>query len=290
MRRILTILAAGTIALSACSDDTVVEPTNYVFVVMPDQAALSLTQDDSVLVGATVVDTIAGGHMYSPALTWTSDDPAVATVESADDGKWQVRAMGGGETQIHIVFQASTGPTEGIIDVSVEANPAAVFDIAESAVALYPGDTTTLGITLQDAAGNDLSHHRIDWENSADSVASLDLDGFITAVDTGTTTIIATVEGTSDTITVTVQPRPVSTITVTPDIAALHVGEAVNLSATLKAANGESLDDREITWSSLVPLVATVDSTGRVTAVGAGQTTISATSGGKTGTATIYVQ
>lgn len=290
MRRFLTFLAAGTLALSACSDDTIGSPTNYAFVVIPDQAALSLTQDDSVLVSAMVKDTISGSHMYSPELEWTSDDPDVATVESADDGMWQVRATGSGATQIHVVFQASAGPAEATINVSVEANPAAVFEIAQSAVTMYPGDTTTLGITLQDAAGNDLSHRRIDWENSADSVASVDVDGFVSAVDTGTATIIASVEGTSDTITVTVQPRPVSTITVTPDIAALHVDETVNLSATLKAANGESLDGREITWSSLVPLVATVDSTGRVTAVGAGQTTISATSGGKTGTATIYVQ
>lgn len=289
MRRILSILAAGTLVLSACSDDTVA-PLNYVFVVVPDQAQLSLTQDDSVMASAMVVDTVSGAHMFSPELTWTSDDPDVATVEAAGDGEWQVRAMSGGQTQIHIVFNAAKGPVEGTIDVSVEANPATVFTIDQTTLSLFPGDTTTLGITLQDANGDDLSHRRIQWENSADSVATVDLDGFVTALDTGTTTFTATVEGIEQSVVVTVSPRPVATVTVTPDIAALHVDESVTLTATLKAANGESLDGREIVWATSNPAVATVDQDGVVTATGPGVATIVAASEGKTGSANVFVQ
>lgn len=309
MRRILTILAAGTIALSACSDDTVGPPTKYSFVVLPDQPTLSLTQDDSVLVSATVQDTVSGGHMYAPQLEWTSDDPDVATVESADGGKWLVRATGGGETQIHVVFQASAGPVDGIIDVSVDAVPADVFELDDNATTLYPGDADTLRITLQDADGNDLSPRRIQWENSADSVAtvapltrvwmnsadttvvdSVTYHAVVSALDTGTTEITATVEGIERTLSVTVALRPVDSVIVTPDIAALHVGESTTLAAALKGANGESLSGRSIVWATTDPSVATVDSTGVVTAVGAGNTTIAAVSGGKSGSAKVFVE
>ena len=289
MRRILTVLAAGMLALSACSDDTVGPPPIYDFVVIPDQAEFALTQDDSVVTSAMVVDTVSGGHMYSPELAWTSDDPNVATVESAGDGEWQIRATGGGETQIHAVFQAAKGPVDGIIHVSVQANPADVFTIDETTLALYPGDTTTLGITLQDADGDNLSHHRIDWENSADSVASVDLDGFVTALSVGTTTFTATVEGTEHTVVVTVALRPVDSVVLTPDLTALHVDETVTLTASLTAANGETLDDREIIWDTSDTTVATVDEHGVVTAVGPGTATIVATSEGKSGSATIFV-
>ena len=310
MRRILSILAAGTIALSACSDDTVGPPSNYVFVVIPDQAELSMTQDDSVVVSAMVVDTISGGHMYAPPLSWTSDDPDVAILERAGDDMW-VHATGAGQTQIHVVFNAAKGPVEGTIDVAVDGNPAATFALSSATSSLYPSDADTLRITLQDAEGNDLSLRRITWDNSADSVASVEpltrvwttevsddstvVDSVtyyavVTANDTGSAEITASVEGMEQTIAVTVALRPVSTVKVTPDIAALHVGETATLSATLKAANDETLDGRAVTWTSLVPLVATVDSTGKVTAVGPGQTTIQASSGGKTGSATVYVQ
>ena len=156
MRRILSILAAGTLALSACSDDTVGPPVNYVFVVIPDSAQLSMSQDDSVTMNAIVEDTISGGRMYNADLDWSSDDPDVAVAEKNDDGDWQIRATGDGQTQIHIVFNAYHGPVEGTIDVSVTGVPAATFTLSASAASLYPGDADTLRIQIKDADGNEL--------------------------------------------------------------------------------------------------------------------------------------
>ena len=311
MRRILTILAAGTLALSACSDDTVGPPTNYVFVVVPDQATISLTQDDSADVSAMVKDTVSGGQMYHPALDWSSDDPDVAVVEANGDG-WQVRATGPGTTKLHAVFNAYHGPVEGTIDVSVTGVPAATFTLSASAASLYPGDADTLRIQIKDADGNELSPHRVSWENSADSVASVEqftrtwLDtvtvgdkdsvvvdsvpyqAVITANSVGTAELVATVEGTEQTVNVTVSERPVASVKMNPDAAALHVGDKVTITATPKAANGESLD-RDVTWLSSNPLVATVDTLGVVTAKAVGNATITATSEGKIGTTSLLV-
>ncbi len=289
MRRILTLLAAGTLALSACSDDSVGPPTDYVFVVVPNQTDFSLSQDDSALVSVMVVDTISGGHMYSPKLQWTSDDSSVATIESAGDEGWRIRANGGGTTQIHVVFVTSKGPVESTIDVSVQAIPIETFEFDDNSIYQYPGDVDSLDITLEDVDGNDITLRRIRWENSNDSVATVTSDGVITALAVGTTTITATAEGKVETVTVTVSPRPVHSITVTPDIVALHQGDTLTVVATLKASNGEILEGRNITWTTDDKYVARVDTNGVVTAYGRGDAKITAKSGYKQASVTIYV-
>ncbi|HET7550600.1 MAG TPA: Ig-like domain-containing protein [Gemmatimonadaceae bacterium] len=312
MRRILTILAAGTLALSACSDDSVSPPANYVFVVIPDQATISLTQDDSVDVSAAVKDTISGGQMYHPDLDWSSDDPDVAVVEANGDG-WQVRATGPGTTKLHAVFNAYKGPVEGTIDVSVTGVPAASFTVDDNDVSLYPGDADTIRVMVKDADGNELSPHRVSWESSADSIATVEpltrvwtdtitvgdedsvaVDSVtyyavVTANDVGSAELTGSVEGLADqTITVTISERPVATVVMNPDAAALHVGDNLTITATPKAENGESLD-RDIVWLSSNPLVATVDTVGTVKAIAPGNATITATSEGKIGTTSLLV-
>src|SRR5213078_3223229 len=63
----------------------------------------------------------------------------------------------------------------------------------------------------------------------------------------------------------------------------------VQLSATLKDANGNALSGRTVTWSSNNTSVVTVTSSGLVSGVTPGSATITATSEGKSGTASITV-
>ena len=70
------------------------------------------------------------------------------------------------------------------------------------------------------------------------------------------------------------------------DSVALGTAAAVG---TPMDANGNSLTGRTVTWSSNSTSVATVSSTGVITAVGAGTTNIVATSEGKSGQVTITV-
>lgn len=310
MRRILTIIAAGTLALSACSDDSVGPPPNYVFVVIPNQSEISLSQDDSAEVSVIVKDTVSGGQMYYPQIDWSSDDPDIAVVEENDDG-WQVRAVGGGSTQLHAVFNSAHGSVEGTIDVSVTAVPATSFTLSDDELDMYPGDADTLEVHIQDADGNDLDARRIAWTNSNEDAASVSTFANVTADTTiagEDTTVVTTttyfavvtadslgdaeitgeVDGHSQTIVVGVTPRPVAVVVMDPDAGALHVGESMTITATPKGANGEALD-RDITWSSDDTGIATVDENGKVTAVGEGTVHITASSDGVDGVATILV-
>ncbi|MFN8574499.1 MAG: Ig-like domain-containing protein [Gemmatimonadaceae bacterium] len=81
----------------------------------------------------------------------------------------------------------------------------------------------------------------------------------------------------------------VATVTVSPGTSGLTEGDSVDLTATPKNAAGSSIGGKSVTWSSSATAVASVSSSGRVTAVQVGAATITATVDGKSGTAQITV-
>ncbi len=87
---------------------------------------------------------------------------------------------------------------------------------------------------------------------------------------------------------VVVEPVSVSRVTVTPQSIALDLGASSRLEAIATDASGNALP-RPTTWSSGDASVATVDGTGLVRAVGPGSTSITATMGGRAGSATVVV-
>src|SRR6266566_273949 len=95
----------------------------------------------------------------------------------------------------------------------------------------------------------------------------------------------------SDTATVTVAgcTVPVATVSMSPASATVAAGQAIQLTATPKDANGTPLSGRTVTWSSNNTSVAIADVNGNVTAIAPGSATITATSEGQSGTAAITV-
>lgn len=81
----------------------------------------------------------------------------------------------------------------------------------------------------------------------------------------------------------------VGSATVVPGELTLVVGASQQLTASVRDEAGNPLTGRAITWSSTEPAVATVSDGGNVTAVGAGSATITASSEGKSGSATVTV-
>src|SRR5438034_2948663 len=83
---------------------------------------------------------------------------------------------------------------------------------------------------------------------------------------------------------------PVASVTVTPGTASVTVGQTVQLTATLRDANGNPLTGRVITWQSSNSAIASVNGSGLVSGVAAGgPVTMTATSEGQSGTASVTV-
>src|SRR5205085_2772351 len=105
----------------------------------------------------------------------------------------------------------------------------------------------------------------------------------------GTAVITAASDGASATSTMFVSTPAIATVAVSPASSSLVLGQPpVQLTATLKDANGNELTGRSVAWKSSSAIV-TVSSTGLATAIGTGTATITATSGGKLGNSTITV-
>ncbi|MXW65894.1 MAG: hypothetical protein F4Z72_02615 [Gemmatimonadales bacterium] len=85
-------------------------------------------------------------------------------------------------------------------------------------------------------------------------------------------------------------PRPTA-VTVSPATAELTaLGATVQLSAEVRDQNGQVMSGATVTWASSDPSVARVDNAGLVTAVGDGETTVTATSGEVSGEARVRVR
>ena len=84
-------------------------------------------------------------------------------------------------------------------------------------------------------------------------------------------------------------PRP-ATVSVSPSTAELTaVGATVQLAADVRDQNGQPLAGTAVTWASSATSVATVNTSGQVTAAGNGTATITATAGGASGSASLTV-
>src|SRR5207247_622619 len=94
--------------------------------------------------------------------------------------------------------------------------------------------------------------------------------------------------GVSDTAVVTVTVAPVSAVSVAPTAATILVGATTQLQATTTDSLGNVLTGRTVTWASNNAAV-TVGGNGLATGAGTGSATITATSEGKSGTASITV-
>jgi uncharacterized protein YjdB len=86
-----------------------------------------------------------------------------------------------------------------------------------------------------------------------------------------------------------VQLAPVDRIVVTPANSTIGPGQTVQLTATLYDHQNNVLTGLTVTWRSSDATKVTVDSTGLATGVRKGTVDITASSGGKSGKATVKV-
>ncbi len=164
--------------------------------------------------------------------------------------------------------------------------------LSPASASVAAGGATQFTATLQDSAGNVLTGQPVTWASSDSTIATINGSGLATAVAAGTATITATSGGVTGAAALTVtatNPASVASVVVSPTSTSLFVGNTLQLAAALKDAGGNALAGRTVTWTSSTPAVATVNANGLVTAVAAGSASITATSEGVKGTATVTV-
>jgi len=223
---------------------------------------------------ASVRATLKPGNRLK-ALTYVSDNPAVATVTAT--GK--ITGVGAGETIIRVID--GTG-VEAACRVTVSP---ATLKLRKTALTVRQHSKATASWSIQPSGSKAV----ITWASRDESIATVDAKGRITGVYPGETTITATMpSGQVCELAVTVTPIKVSSVSIKPSSATMTIGDSRSFKATVSPRNATWQD---ITWSSQDESIVTITQDGQLKAVGVGKTTITAeTPEGKKRTAWITVK
>ncbi len=246
--------------------------------VSPASASVSVGQ--TVQLAATPKDA-NGNPLTGRTVTWSSGNSGVATVSASGI----VTGVSPGAATITAASEGKSGTAA----VTVSSVPVASVAVSPTSASVSVGQTVQLAATPKDANGNPLTGRTVTWSSGNTAVATVSASGLVTGVSAGAATITAASEGQSGSAAITVTSVPVASVAVSPASASVQTGQAVQLTATPKDANGNPLSGRTIVWTSSNTAAATVNTSGRVTGVAAGSATITATSEGKSGTAAITV-
>ena len=153
---------------------------------------------------------------------------------------------------------------------------------------IIEGESAKLTAKISPAAAADRT---VTWTSSDKAIATVDGSGNVQGLKAGTATITATAEGKSGKCTVTVKEKTVSVTEVSLDRTELTLteGSSENLTATVKPDNATN---KKVTWKSDKTDIASVDESGKVTALKAGEATITVTTedGGKNATCKVTVK
>lgn len=274
-RRVVCIASLAT----ACTNDaTTTTPVVAEIALTPDVANVSAGA--TVSLTATLKDA-AGQTIAGQPISWSSNNTTVATVSRSG----VVTTLAPGSARI----AASSFGQSATATITVTAKPVAAVVLTPASVSLQIGTTTSLQARTVDAEGGTLTGRAVSWTSSNTSVASVSQTGIITAVSAGATSITATSEGRSAQSAVTVTLPAVNSVTVTPSRDTIGVGAERQLTAVLRDAAGNALTGRVLSWGSSNLAVASVSSTGLVIGVAPGSVTITGTSEGRVGSATVVV-
>ncbi|HEU4628146.1 MAG TPA: Ig-like domain-containing protein [Gemmatimonadaceae bacterium] len=229
---------------------------------------------------ATVTDA-AGNVLPDRKVFWNTSDESIVTV----DGNGIVTARAPGSAQV----AASADGRSAFAAITVLPTAVATVVVVPSQANVTVGGSVQLRAQTLDGGGANLPGRPVLWASSDEAVATVDEAGLVTARFPGSATITATSEGKTGQATVTVNLVPVASVTIAPDPTKLVPGQTAQLAATVRDAGGNVLTGRTISWATGDHAVATVTTSGVVTAVGVGSTTVSAATGGITGTAAVVV-
>ncbi len=261
-------------------------------------ASPSLLPGQTTQAAATLTDAV-GNVLTGRAVTWSSLDPTIASVSAAG----VVTAVGTGSVIIRATSEGKTGDAT----LTIGVDPVASVTVSVGSVSLTAGQTTQASAVARDAIGNVLNGRTVAWSSLNTNIATVSISGVVTAVAAGTATIRATVESQTGDAPVTVAapqqdppsqqptspaPPPAPTtasVVVTLDSLSMVVGHASQAHAVAKDAQGNVLSGKSVTWSSLNPSIASVASSGVVTAKAAGPASIQATIDNINGSAALVV-
>lgn len=282
MRRLWRAVPLVAVLLgSACGVSDTHAPTPVESVVVTPRT-LQLVAGTAGALVAEVRDG-AGNVLTDRRLVWASANPAIATVSS----NGVVTGVSAGSVDI----AATSEGKSAVATVRVVPLPPQVASvrIAPDNVYVYVAGAADLVATPFDGQGTAIGGRNAVWTTNNVSVAAISQSGRVTGLVPGTAVITAVIDGVAGYANVTVRLVPVAKVTIMPVGASVSEGKSIQLVARVTDDAGNVLTNRSVTWASSNAGIATVNQSGVVRGVRKGTVTITATSEGKFGTASVRV-
>jgi alpha-tubulin suppressor-like RCC1 family protein len=263
---------------------------------IPDNADVRVGDQFQLIVTAKDAQ---GVTLTGHPVTWWMTDTTVARVTTAG----LVTARGEGTAPI--LAEVDGYFVAMLVHVSNAIGPVASVTVAVDSASVAADGTMAIAAIARDAEGNLLERRVARWSTSNSAVATVapstndqatDTDinrswfnglpvapsalyrAEVTGVANGVARIVATIEGRSDTVVVTVAASPpIVGFVLSADTATLLLRQTAQLSGlSVNSAGGRtSVTSAEVKWESSNPDVASVDAAGAVTGAQAGSATIS---------------
>lgn len=279
--KILAILTALLLCLTACGVD-------ITSIGLPDELTLDKGGTEQLTVSYGTEDEATEEKIAEAAakltLVWTSGDESVATVSETG----LVTAVAAGEADITVSIDGAN--VQSICHVTVKVPLMGVEATESLALVINGDDFATIETTVNPDDATDVT---VKFESSDPEVATVDSTGKVTAVAAGecvvTTTAMANGKEVTAETAITVKIAPAEVVLEKTE-GVLTIGNTYTLGATITPEE-VSEELAELVWASSDESIATVDETGKISAVGIGSATITvSTSNGLTASYELTVQ
>lgn len=209
--------------------------------------------------------TLTPANATDKSLEWSSSDPEVASIAPGAALHAVIKPLKPGKTTI--TATTKDGGFTASCEVTVKRHVSGV-SLNKASLTLYVGETESLAATV---APEDASDKSVVWSSGNSAVASVS-NGKVTANKPGSAVIKVVTNDLSKeaTCTVTVK-RHAESVELSQKEIKLYLGENRSLTATVLPSDAS---DKNVTWSSSNPNVATVSTTGNVVSKSVGATVI----------------
>lgn len=245
------------------------EPDTVRFSFVGETTELSVTAEDGT-----------GAEVSGATFGFESSNSSIVQVDSM--GRLTSRAVGMAAITVSALCCDAADSVVVIVDnvpreisISVDGSTATT-DTLE----LEVGQTAELSAAARNEVGNVVGDVEITWWSSNSAVATVNGSGQVNAVAPGDADITASAAGLTAVMpTVVAEPETpptVTTLDISPGTNTLTgIGSTRQLTLTARDADGNVMNAPDVTWQTSNPSVATVNSSGLVTAQGLGAALIS---------------
>ena len=266
----VTGVKPGSCIIKATTVDGGFEAQCNVTVVQLAETITLNKESTSLIVGKTETLTanILPDNTTDKTILWSSSNINVATV----DANGMITAKKAGECTITATSLSNPNVTATCKVTIIQ--PVTGITLNKTTIEISElGEQNQLVATI---SPEDATEKSVTWSSTNNQICSVSATGIVTATGAGTAIVTATtVDGGLTANCVVKVLQHVDGLNLNKTATSLKVGESEKLQPTITPSNA---DNKKVIWTSSDSNVATVDTEGNVTAVKAGQVTITATS------------